>query len=165
MVLINYQIINDLIKLLSFYQAQDVLEILYVIKYSELYPLLSPIVIQLVHQLVGIYPSDDILDRLNVMECYTISNNPSQGQYFSMVRNYTPHNNLPSTAGIYTYSFALRPENWQPSCTCNLTRLDNYSLQLSTRDRTIYKRHWIYKNIYKNYDPLRGDIDWIDIYR
>ena len=65
MVLINYQIINDLIKLLSFYQAQDVLEILYVIKYSELYPLLSPIVIQLVHQLVNVYFAEDILEVLN----------------------------------------------------------------------------------------------------
>jgi len=65
MMLINYQIKNDLIKLLSFYQAQDVLEILYVIKYSELYPFLSPKVIQLVHQLVNVYFAEDILEVLN----------------------------------------------------------------------------------------------------
>jgi hypothetical protein len=33
--------------------------------------------------------------------------------------------------GIYLYSFAIRPEEHQPSGTCNFSRIDNAVLQLT----------------------------------
>jgi len=63
--------------------------------------------------------------------------------YFRKVQNYEHHTRVPrvgaelslDAAGdreqfIYTYSFALSPEEHQPSGTCNFSRIDNAVLQL-----------------------------------
>jgi hypothetical protein len=42
---------------------------------------------------------------------------------------YQHHTNIPIT-GINVYSFALKPEEHQPSGTCNMSRIDNATLQL-----------------------------------
>ena len=41
------------------------------------------------------------------------------------------------TLGINVYSFALRPEEHQPSGTCNMSRIDNATLQLVLSNNTI----------------------------
>ena len=51
------------------------------------------------------------------------------GSYFNYVQTLA-HNNTPS-AGINVYSFALNPEDHQPSGTCNFSRIDNAQLNLS----------------------------------
>ena len=73
--------------------------------------------------------------------------------YFRKVQNYEHHTRVPRVgddlAGtqadnvqqslrqyIYSYSFALSPEEHQPSGTCNFSRIDNAVLQL-TYDKTI----------------------------
>jgi len=39
--------------------------------------------------------------------------------------------------GINAYSFALRPEQHQPSGTCNFSRIDNAQLELRIRDDAV----------------------------
>lgn len=61
--------------------------------------------------------------------------------YFRKVQNYEHHTRVPRVDGtlgetarsqyIYTYSFALSPEEHQPSGTCNFSRIDNAVLQLT----------------------------------
>jgi len=51
------------------------------------------------------------------------------GSYFNLVQPYQHHTNIPPT-GINVYSFALKPEEHQPSGTCNFSRIDNATLQL-----------------------------------
>jgi Major capsid protein N-terminus/Large eukaryotic DNA virus major capsid protein len=62
--------------------------------------------------------------------------------YFRKVQNYEHHTRVPRVGVdldtddnraqfIYTYSFALSPEEHQPSGTCNFSRIDNAVLQLS----------------------------------
>jgi hypothetical protein len=51
------------------------------------------------------------------------------GSYFNLVQPYQHHTNVPAT-GINVYSFALRPEEHQPSGTCNFSRIDSAVLQL-----------------------------------
>jgi hypothetical protein len=51
------------------------------------------------------------------------------GSYFNLVQPYQCHTNIPVT-GINVYSFALKPEEHQPSGTCNMSRIDNATLQL-----------------------------------
>ena len=51
------------------------------------------------------------------------------GSYFDVVQPYQHHTASPDT-GINVYSFALRPEEHQPSGTCNFSRIDNACLQL-----------------------------------
>ncbi len=62
--------------------------------------------------------------------------------YFRKVQNYEHHCRVPRVGAeldttdnrqqfIYTYSFALSPEEHQPSGTCNFSRIDNAVLQLN----------------------------------
>ena len=53
------------------------------------------------------------------------------GAYFNLVQPYQHHTRIPAV-GIYVYSFALNPEQHQPSGTVNMSRIDNATLQLST---------------------------------
>lgn len=50
--------------------------------------------------------------------------------YFNLVQPYQHHTRIPS-AGIYVYSFALNPEQHQPSGTVNMSRIDNATLLLN----------------------------------
>jgi len=51
------------------------------------------------------------------------------GNYFNYVQPYQHHSNTP-TDGLNMYSFALNPEEHQPSGTCNMSRIDNATLNL-----------------------------------
>jgi hypothetical protein len=50
--------------------------------------------------------------------------------YFNLVQPYQSHTRGPAV-GIYVYSFALKPEEHQPSGTVNMSRIDNATLQLT----------------------------------
>ena len=54
------------------------------------------------------------------------------GTYFTLVQPYQHHTNIPTVAGINVYSFALKPEEHQPSGTLNMSRIDTATLALST---------------------------------
>ena len=47
-----------------------------------------------------------------------------KGKYFNQVQPYNHHSGNPY-AGVYAYSFALKPEEHQPTGTCNFSRIDN----------------------------------------
>lgn len=51
-------------------------------------------------------------------------------EYFNHVQPYQNHTHSPPE-GINTFSFALHPEKHQPSCTANMSKIDNVLLQLS----------------------------------
>ena len=48
---------------------------------------------------------------------------PQYGKYFNQYQPYQYHSGVPYP-GIYVYSFALKPEDLQPSGTCNFSRID-----------------------------------------
>ena len=58
------------------------------------------------------------------------------GRYFNLVQPYQHHTNVPSM-GINVYSFALLPEEHQPSGTCNMSRIDNATLQLTLTPNSV----------------------------
>ena len=53
------------------------------------------------------------------------------GSYFNLVQPFQHHENIPSNAGINVYSFALKPEEHQPSGTLNMSRIDTATLSLT----------------------------------
>lgn len=59
-----------------------------------------------------------------------------EGTYFSLVQPFQSHTRNPDE-GINVYSFALRPEEHQPSGTCNFSRIDNATLQLVLSNATV----------------------------
>jgi hypothetical protein len=54
------------------------------------------------------------------------------GGYFNYVQPYQHHTNIPTNKGINVYSFALKPEEHQPSGTLNMSRIDTAVLSLKS---------------------------------
>jgi hypothetical protein len=53
------------------------------------------------------------------------------GKYFNLVQPFQHHANISSNAGINVYSFALKPEEHQPSGTLNFSRIDSAVLNVT----------------------------------
>ena len=53
------------------------------------------------------------------------------GDYFNLVQPFQHHENVPNNRGINVYSFALKPEEHQPSGTLNMSRIDTATLDLT----------------------------------
>jgi hypothetical protein len=71
-------------------------------------------------------PFTDTILQLNGNDRFSVRD----GTYFSYVQPFQHHTNIPTNPGINVYSFALRPEEHQPSGSCNFSRIDNAVLQL-----------------------------------
>ena len=78
-----------------------------------------------------------------------------EGSYFDVVQPFQHHTRHPDT-GINLYSFALRPEEHQPSGTCNFSRIDNATLQLVVSADAIGQAETAKVRVYAvNYNVLR----------
>jgi hypothetical protein len=67
--------------------------------------------------------------KLNGHDRFVVRN----GDYFNLEQPYKHHTHCPESPGINVYSFALRPEEHQPSGTCNFSRIDNAQLVITRR--------------------------------
>ena len=80
-----------------------------------------------------------------------------EGLYFTHVQPYQHHTNVPVNNPINVYSFALKPEEHQPSGTLNMSRIDTATLMIEAENpgtSTDYTYDGI--NIYAvNYNVLR----------
>ena len=78
-----------------------------------------------------------------------------EGSYFDLVQPYQHHTRNPDS-GINCYSFALRPEEHQPSGSCNFSRIDNATLQLVLSHNTVSNQNTAKVRVYAtNYNVLR----------
>jgi len=58
------------------------------------------------------------------------------GKYFNQVQPFNHHSGNPYP-GIYSYSFALKPEEHQPTGTCNFSRIDNAQVAVAQKTDTV----------------------------
>jgi len=70
-------------------------------------------------------PCDSVLLQLNGHDRFS----QRDGNYFNYVQPWQCHTNTPAD-GINVYSFALNPEQHQPSGTCNFSRIDNATINI-----------------------------------
>ena len=78
-----------------------------------------------------------------------------EGSYFDVVQPFQHHTRAPDT-GINVYSFSLRPEEHQPSGSCNFSRIDNAVLQLVLSSGTVAGTATAKVRVYAvNYNVLR----------
>ena len=75
-----------------------------------------------------------------------------EGSYFDLVQPYQHHTNIPKNGGINVYSFALKPEEHQPSGTLNMSRIDSAHLNVKIEPDTRRGSLLIYA---VNYNVLR----------
>lgn len=77
------------------------------------------------------------------------------GRYFNLVQPYQHHENVPSK-GINVYSFGLQPEGHQPSGTCNMSRIDNATLNVYLTKKAVANGRQCRVKIFAvNYNVLR----------
>jgi len=78
-----------------------------------------------------------------------------EGSYFDVLQPFQHHTRAPDT-GINVYSFALRPEEHQPSGSCNFSRIDNAVLQLVLSSGAVANTSTSKVRVYAvNYNVLR----------
>jgi hypothetical protein len=78
------------------------------------------------------------------------------GSYFNLVQPFQHHENIPTNAGINVYSFALKPEEHQPSGTLNMSRIDTATLSLDLNSTLTEAGMSSTVNVYAvNYNVLR----------
>ena len=77
----------------------------------------------------GANPFNTCLLQLNGNDRFTVR----EGLYFNYVQPYQHHTNIPKNKGINVYSFALKPEEHQPSGTLNMSRIDTAVLALNSQ--------------------------------
>jgi hypothetical protein len=58
------------------------------------------------------------------------------GDYYNKVQVYQHHSGGVQQSGVFSYSFALRPEEHQPSGTCNFSRIDTATIVMSMNGAT-----------------------------
>lgn len=83
-----------------------------------------------------------------------------EGRYFRLVQPYQWHTNIP-TSYTYCYSFALHPEDAQPSGSTNFSRIDSVELIFDLQDALtdeevtvmVFARNW---NVFRYRDGLGG---------
>lgn len=77
--------------------------------------------------------------------------NTRVGGYFNLVQTRV-HTSIPDSPGVNVYSFALKPEDHQPSGTCNFSRIDNAKLVLMINTKV---SGGVIKVFATNYNVLR----------
>jgi hypothetical protein len=76
-------------------------------------------------------PFIDAILQLNGNDRFAVR----KGSYFNLVQPYQHHTNVSANPGINVYSFALKPEDHQPSGTLNMSRIDTATLMVNTVDK------------------------------
>ena len=73
----------------------------------------------------SVNPVDQVLLQLNGQDRFS----KRDGNYFNYVMPWQCHSNTPCD-GLNMFSFSLNPEEHQPSGTCNMSRIDNATLNI-----------------------------------
>jgi hypothetical protein len=76
--------------------------------------------------------------------------------YFRLVQPWQYHTVIPEEFFLYSYSFALRPEDVQPSGSINASRMDNIILQVNINPNLINTLGTLHARVYGvNHNVLR----------
>jgi hypothetical protein len=104
-----------------------------------------------VEGLAGNNPTVTALLQLNGHDRFQMR----EGRYFNEVQPFQHHTNVPAV-GINVYSFALQPEQHQPSGTCNLSRIDNTTILITVSNNAVGTATSSTVRVYAtNYNVLR----------
>lgn len=82
----------------------------------------------------GVYRGKNIIKKETILFNGLERLSMRSSKYFTWVQPYQYHTHNPSSATINVYSFALDPENFQPSGTANFGKIDNGYLKVDIRE-------------------------------
>jgi len=70
----------------------------------------------------------DVIKEIGIIICDRHKFTPQNREYYTKLQQFKHHTNM--AENVYVYSFALNPEELQPSGSCNLSYIDNLSLEI-----------------------------------
>jgi hypothetical protein len=76
------------------------------------------------------------------------------GKYFNQIQPHCHHSGVPYP-GVYAYSFALKPEEHQPTGTCNFSRIDNAQVEIKMKENPNTTENATLNMFAVNYNVLR----------
>ena len=88
---------------------------------------------------LGDNPIEEILLYINGQERFS----PRNANHFRLEIPYKRHTRIPDNF-IYVYSFSLKPEQIQPSGTCNFSIIDNSDLFVTYKDNILESKTRVY---------------------
>lgn len=75
----------------------------------------------------------DFIDTLTILFNGNERFQPRSGEYFRLIQPFQDHTNIPFDKYINVYSFALTPEEYQPSGASNFSKIDTVELYMTMR--------------------------------
>jgi len=100
----------------------------------------------------GVVPSAGPLDQFKLILNGQDRFKEQSGKFFNQMEPMWHHSGSPY-AGVYCYSFALKPEEHQPTGSCNFSRIDNAQVQVRMKPNTPNSTsQWMFA---VNYNVLR----------
>jgi hypothetical protein len=74
-------------------------------------------------EIINTIYSENTIDTLSITFNTLVRVSNRDGMYYNLIQPWKHHTNIPSP-GIYLFSFAINPEDYQPSGSCNMGLLD-----------------------------------------
>ena len=74
-------------------------------------------------EIINTINSENTIDTLSITFNSLVRVSDRDGMYYNLIQPWKHHTNIPSP-GIYLFSFAINPEDYQPSGSCNMGLLD-----------------------------------------
>jgi len=74
-------------------------------------------------EIINTINSENTIDTLSITFNSLVRVSERDGMYYNLIQPWKHHKNIPSP-GIYLFSFAINPEDYQPSGSCNMGLLD-----------------------------------------
>lgn len=74
-------------------------------------------------EIINTIYSENTIDTLTITFNSMERTSNRDGMYYNLIQSWKHHTNIPSP-GIYLFSFAINPEDYQPSGSCNMGLLD-----------------------------------------
>jgi hypothetical protein len=102
------------------------------------------------------YQGSDVLNTARILLNTTERVSVQPAAYYNLLIPFWHHTRVPAKEGIYVYSFALNPEQHQPSGSCNFSRLENVSLDFSLNTGTSNVRIYTYARSFNIFRVISG---------
>ena len=96
-------------------------------------------------------PIKDTVLFINGQERFSVR----KGDYFRLLVPYQKHSRIPDNF-IYNYSFAIKPEDNQPSGSCNFSRINSTELIINFKDNIKDSKTNIYSTNYNILNIING---------
>jgi hypothetical protein len=82
-------------------------------------------------------PPGDILEKMELLFENNRRFEERDAKYFRLIQPFQRHTNVPINFFIYNYSFAIKPEDYQPTGTCDFSMIDHKQMHVKIQQALV----------------------------